>query len=137
MRALRTAVVAAAAALALAGCGASESSQVHAKVEQFFHAVSAHDAKTLCGQVLSSSLAGRFVGEGLSCERGVGIFFESVQSPTLSVGRITLDRNNASALVLTGAHCQRLALAQLFLVKTSNGWRINSESKEQPGHRTC
>jgi hypothetical protein len=125
------------AAGGVSGCGTSDADQVHAKVEQFVQAVRARDAKAVCQQVLAPSLANRFGSEGLTCERGMQIFFKSVQSPTLSVGRITISRRSASALVLTGAHCQRLALAQLYLVKTSAGWRISSESQEAPGKPTC
>jgi hypothetical protein len=137
MRALSATVVALLAAAGLSGCGSSDSDQVHAKVEQFVHAVGAHDAKTVCQQVLAPSLADRFASEGLTCERGMQIFFKSVQRPTLSVGRVTIGRGTASATVLAGAHCQRLALTQLYLVKTSAGWRISSESSEAPGKPTC
>jgi hypothetical protein len=137
MRALMATVAALLAVGALSGCGASDSDQVHAKVEQFVQAVGAHDAKTVCQQVLAPRLAERFESEGLTCERGMQIFFRSVQSPTLSVGRVTIGRGTASALVLAGAHCERLALAELNLVKTSAGWRIASESPETPGKRTC
>jgi type IV pilus biogenesis protein CpaD/CtpE len=136
MRAL-VGVAAAALALGLAGCGSSDSDQVHAKVAQFEHAVATRDAKTVCDQVLAPSLVARFTQEGLSCERGVQIFLASVRDPTLSVGRITVNRNQASALVLAGARCQKLALAELFLVKTSGGWRIASESKEQSSRQSC
>ena len=125
------------AAGAVTGCGASDADQVHSKVEQFVQAVGAHDAKTVCQQVLAPSLANRFASEGLSCERGMQIFFKSVQSPTLSIGRVTISGGTASAVVLTGARCQRFALAQLYLVKTSGGWRIASESEEAPGKPTC
>ncbi len=130
-------VLAAALALGLAGCGSSDSDQVHAKVQEFEHAVSAHDAKTVCQDVLAPSLVARFTQEGLSCERGIQIFLASVRDPTLSVGRIAVNRNGASALVLTGARCQKLTLANLFLVKTSGGWRIASESREQSSKRSC
>ena len=130
-------VLAATLALGLAGCGSSDSSQVHAKVDQFVHAVAAHDAKTVCGDVLAPSLAARFTQEGLSCERGIRIFLNSVRDPTLSVGRINVNRNTASALVLAGAHCQKLTVADLFLVKTSGGWRIASESKAPSSPRSC
>jgi hypothetical protein len=137
MRALFATFAALLAVGALSGCGASDADQVHAKVEQFVHAVGAHDAKTVCQQVLAPSLADRFAGEGLTCERGMQIFFRSVQRPTLSVGRITVGRGTASALVLAGAHCQRLALAQLNLIETSSGWRISSESAGAPTKSTC
>ena len=131
-------VLAAALAIALAGCGSSDSDKVHAKVEEFVHAVSTHDAKAVCENVLAPSLVARFTQEGLSCERGIQIFLASVRDPTLSVGRISVNGSNgASAVVLTGAHCQRLTLASLYLVKTSAGWRIASESSEPPGRPRC
>lgn len=136
MRALGV-LLAATLALGLAGCGSSDSDQVHAKVEQFVHAVSSHDAKALCTNVLAPSLVARFTQEGLTCERGIQIFLKSVRDPTLSVGRISVSRNSASALVLTGARCQRLTLANLFLVKTSGGWRIASESRAPSSRPSC
>jgi hypothetical protein len=136
MRALGV-LLAATLALGLAGCGSSDSDQVHAKVEQFVHAVSSHDAKALCANVLAPSLVARFTQEGLTCERGIQIFLKSVRDPTLSVGRIAVSRNSASALVLTGARCQRLTLANLFLVKTSGGWRIASESRAPSSRPSC
>jgi hypothetical protein len=124
-------------AAALSGCGASEADQVRAKVEQFVHAVGAHDARTVCQQVLAPSLADRFSSEGLTCERGIGIFFKSVQDPTLSVGKVTVDGDTASVPVLAGARCQRLTVARLHLVKTSVGWRISSEGEEPASRPTC
>jgi hypothetical protein len=132
------ALLAATLALGLAGCGSSASDQVHAKVEEFVHAVSAHDAKTVCDDVLAPSLVSRFKQEGLTCEHGIQIFLTSVHDPTLSVGRIAVNSSNgASAVVLTGARCQRLALASLYLVKTSAGWRIASESSGPSSRPRC
>ena len=136
MRALGV-VLAAVLALGLAGCGSSDSAQVHAKVDQFVHAVATHDAKTVCGEVLAPSLVTRLTQEGLSCQRGIQIFLASVRDPTLSVGRVTIARNAASALVLAGARCQRLAVASLYLVKTSGGWRIASESRGPTSRPSC
>lgn len=130
-------VLAMALAFGLAGCGSSDSDQVHAKVDEFVHAVSTHDAKAVCNDVLAPSLVARFTQEGLTCERGIQIFLASVHNPTLSVGRISVNRRSASALVLTGARCQKQTLAQLFLVKTSGGWRISSESKGRSSRRSC
>lgn len=131
------AVLVATLAVGLAGCGSSDTDQVHAKVRQFEHAVATRDAKTVCSEVLAPSLVARFNQEGLSCERGIRIFLNSVHDPTLSVGRIAVNGSGASAVVLAGAHCQRLTLASLYLVKTSAGWRIASESTEPPGRPRC
>ena len=130
-------LLAATLAVGLAGCGSSESDQVHAKVEEFVHAVSARDAKAVCDKVLAPSLVAHFLQEGLTCERGIQIFLNSVRDPTLAVGRITVHRNAAMALVLTGARCQRPALANLNLVKTSDGWRIASESQGPSSRPSC
>lgn len=100
-------------------------------------AVSARDATTVCQDVLAPSLVGRFRQEGLTCERGIQIFLASVHEPTLSIGRISISHNTASALVLTGARCQRLTLASLYLIKTSAGWRIASESRGSSSRPSC
>jgi hypothetical protein len=131
-------VLAAAIAFGLAGCGSSASEQVHAKVEEFVHAVANHDAKAVCNNVLAPSLVARFSQEGLTCERGIQIFLKSVHDPTLSVGRITVNSSNgASAVVMAGARCQRLTLASLYLINTSAGWRIASESSAPAGRPSC
>ncbi|MBV9353988.1 MAG: hypothetical protein JO023_00535 [Chloroflexi bacterium] len=137
MRALLATVLALLSAVVVSGCGSTDSHQVGAKVQQFVHAVAARDATTICKQVLAPSLSNRFAVQGLSCEQGMKIFLASVQDPTLSIGRITVKRNQAEALVLAGAHCQRVALAQLHLVKISAGWRIDSEGKVPAGKPTC
>jgi hypothetical protein len=130
-------LLAATLALALAGCGSSTSDEVHAKVEEFVHAVSAHDAKAVCENVLAPSLVARFSQEGLTCERGIQIFLNSVRDPSLAVGRISVHRNAATALVLTGARCQQLTVANLYLIKTSSGWRITSESSGPSSRPRC
>jgi ketosteroid isomerase-like protein len=130
-------LLAATLALALAGCGSSTSDEVHAKVEEFVHAVSAHDAKAVCENVLAPSLVARFSQEGLTCERGIQIFLASVRDPSLAVGRISVHRNAATALVLTGARCQQLTVANLYLIKTSSGWRIASESSGPSSRPRC
>jgi hypothetical protein len=136
MRALGV-LLAATLTLGLAGCGSSASDQVHAKVEEFVQAVSAQDAKAVCEKVLAPSLVARFSQEGLTCERGIQIFLRSVRDPRLGVGRITVSRNSATALVVTGARCQRLTLANLYLVKTPGGWRIASESQGPSSRPSC
>lgn len=137
MRAVFAVVLALLTALAVSACGSGDSNQVRAKVQQFEHAVASRDATTVCEQVLAPSLTNRFAVQGLSCEEGMKIFLASVRDPTLSIGRLTVNRNQASAQVLTGAHCQRLVLAQLHLVKTSAGWRIDSEGTVPAGKPTC
>lgn len=128
MRALRTAAALAAAALALPGCGTSDRQQIQAKVDQFVHAIAAHDYHTICTQVLGPQLLARLAAGGISCEQAMGIALGQVRAPILSVGRITVTGSTAQAITLSGAAGQRGAFETLNLVKTSNGWRISSLS---------
>ena len=123
---LSRAILVLAIAGGLAGCGASQQAEVQAKVEQFAHATAAKDDATLCQQVLAPSLVQRLAGAGLTCRQAMRVFLASVQNPTLSVGRITVKGNRATAAVLAGASGQRAALASLGLVQTSHGWRVVS-----------
>jgi hypothetical protein len=111
---------------ALAGCGTSVHDQVQAKVQQFVTATAAKDAKTICDQVLAPTLLERLAAGGITCQQAMQIFFSSVQSPTLSIGRIDISGQKASAITLTSAHGQQGSLDAIELVNTSHGWRISS-----------
>jgi hypothetical protein len=115
----------AAAACALAGCGASESAEVQAKVQQFAKAVENHDATTLCTQVFAQALLDHFTAVGLPCERAMRIFLGSVHNPALAVGKVVIEGNRAEAITLSTAHHQIGALNAVELVNTSNGWRVS------------
>ena len=115
-----------AAGLVLAGCGASERSQVQSKVEQFARAAAGHDYKTICDQVLAPGLLARLAAGGIPCEQAMQIGLRRVQSPTINIGRVTISGENASVITLSGARGQLSSLQSIQLVKTSNGWRINS-----------
>jgi hypothetical protein len=101
---------------ALAGCGASASQQVQAKLQQFAHAVAGHDALVLCGQVLAPALVQRFTNAGLDCEQAMRTYFASVTDPTLSISKVSVHGSTASADVAESVQ----------LVDTRNGWRLAS-----------
>ncbi len=113
-----------AACCLIAGCGSSSRDQVRSKVKEFASAVAHKDAKKICTDVFTTSLVKRFNGVGLSCERGMEIFFYALHSPTLAVGKVTVRGSRASAMTLSGASGQRASVDELKLVKTGNGWRI-------------
>jgi ketosteroid isomerase-like protein len=115
------------AACALAGCGQSTSQQVQAKVQQFATAVKAHDASTLCDQVLAPALLARFTDIGLPCTKAMKTFFSSVHDPSLAVGRVAVQDGGreAEAITLSTAKGQVGALTAIELVKTSGGWRVS------------
>ena len=113
-------------AYALAGCGSSPADPVDAKVRQFAHAVAARDAATLCDQVLAPSLVTRLTDAGISCAQAMKTFVQSVQDPTISVGKVTVSGRSASAVVTTAAKGQPASKGTLELTRTQSGWRLVS-----------
>lgn len=112
--------------LTLAGCGASQSSLVRAKVQQFAKATATKDYRTICNQVLSPSLLAHLNSTGISCEQALAVGLGSVRKPTLNIGRVTVTGSRASVIALTGAAGQPAALSKIQLIKTRAGWRIDS-----------
>ncbi len=106
LSAVRGAAAISVAAVLLAGCGTSDRQQVHGKVEQFAVAVAHKDAKTICNQVFAPSLVEHFTSAGLTCVRGMGIFFSGLQNPSLALGPITVHGSRASVVTLSGASGQ-------------------------------
>jgi hypothetical protein len=128
MRAFQTGAALATVAIVVGGCGKSDRDQIQAKVQQFVHAIAAHDYHTICTQVLGAQLLARLAAGGIGCEQAMGISLGRVRAPILSIGRITVSGSTAQAITLSGAANQRGAFETLNLVKTSNGWRISSLS---------
>ncbi len=114
------------AACALAGCGAGAGQQVQAKLQQFAHAVAAHDAGALCREVLAPGLVQRFTDAGLNCEQAMQTYFQSVTDPTLSISKVTIHGSSAAADVLAGARGQPSVVEAVQLVQTRSGWRLSS-----------
>jgi hypothetical protein len=120
-------------AVTLAGCGASDADQVKGTLDQFVHAVAARNAGPICNRVLAPELVARLHGVGLSCEYAIDHFFFScrLRHPTLTVGRVAVSGNTAKALVYAGANGQSGGIFAIGLVKTSQGWRVATESAEK------
>jgi hypothetical protein len=113
-------------ACALSACGANGRAAVEAKLQQFVSATAAGDYRTLCQDVLAQSLIARLASTGHICQQSMQIFLQSVQDPTLSVGKVTVRGHDATALTLTTARGQRSTVASVELVETSNGWRLSA-----------
>jgi hypothetical protein len=114
------------AAYALAGCGASPSDQVQAKLQQFAHAVATRDTGTLCSQVLAPNLVGHLNAAGLSCKQAMLTFVNSVSDPSLSVSKVHVKGSSASAVVLARAKGQQASVESVQLTNTKAGWRLTS-----------
>lgn len=127
------ATAALALALALGGCGSSDADQVQATLHQFAHAVATRDAKPICDRVLAPKLVAKLEGVGLTCEYAIDHFFFTckLQHPSITVGRVAINGNTAKALVYAGAKGESGGIFAIGLVKTSQGWRVATESAER------
>ena|SRR5438105_12102579 len=130
---MRALLVALASAVILAGCGASDTDQVQTTLNQFAQAVATRNAKPICDRVLAPQLVARLEGVGLSCEYAIDHFFFrcKLRHPTLTVGKVAISGNNATALVYAGANGQSGGIFEIGLAKTSKGWRVARESAER------
>ena len=114
------------AALTAGGCGASAPEQVAAKVRQFADAAKRRDYHTICDQVLAPALVSRLTGNGIACEQAMEVALGSVQEPTISVGKVTVNGDKATAITLSMARNQPSELDAIKLVQTDSGWRISA-----------
>jgi hypothetical protein len=110
----------------LAGCGASDTSQVRAKVKQFATAAHGHDYRIICTSVLAPALLADIAAGGISCQKAMGLALGSVRGARLVIGTITVEGARASVLTLTQAKGEKTSLATLELTRTPTGWRILS-----------
>ncbi len=114
------------AAYALVGCGTSQSQQVQAKLQQFAHAVADRDTAALCDDVLAPALIAKLSSIGASCRPAMKTFVDSVSNPTLSVSRVTIHDDTASAVVRAGATGQATVSEPITLTRTTHGWRVST-----------
>lgn len=117
----------------LAGCGGNAKSEVQSKVDQFLSAITAHNYRMLCTQVLAPSLLERLKGGGIQCEEAMRISLQNVHDPILSIGRITVSGSRAQAITLSGAQGQTGAFESIQLIDTSSGWRISALAEPHTG----
>jgi ketosteroid isomerase-like protein len=114
------------AALALAACGASAQQQVKAKIQQFAGAAGRRDYRTMCGQVLAPALVVHLSANRIDCVQAMRIAFGQVSDPTISVGKVTVKGQTATAIALSMARGQQSSIDTIRLVQTDSGWRISA-----------
>jgi hypothetical protein len=120
-----------AAAALLAGCGDSgptAQEQVRATLDEFGRATTAKDYQALCDKVFAPKLVEKLTQVGLPCEIAMQRSFENVENPRLTIGRISVakDEKSATAEVRTSASGQTPSQDTVELVPVKDGWRVSS-----------
>jgi hypothetical protein len=124
----RPLVALAVAAAGLAGCGGgpSDEEKVRTAVQAFSEATAARDYQRMCDELLAPKLVEKIKQVGLPCEvalrRGLG----DVRNPKLTIGRVTVTGDSATADVRTSAAGQQPSRDTLKLTKVGDDWRIAS-----------
>jgi hypothetical protein len=118
------------AAALLAGCGSGPSAQeqVRETLDEFGRATSAKDYQALCDRVFAPELVDKLTQVGLPCEIAMQRSFEDVQNPRLTIGKITVakDEKSATAEVRSSASGQPPSQDTVELVPVDDGWRVSS-----------
>jgi hypothetical protein len=113
----------------LAGCGdtgPTPEQQVRTTVSDFGRATAAKDYKTLCDRILAPKLIEDVTSIGLSCEAALKRGLGNVKDPRLTIGRVVIDGDNASAEIRSSASGEEPSKDTLKLVKVNGTWKISS-----------
>ncbi len=117
------------ALLILAGCGDSgptPEEQVRSTVAEFGRATAAKDYTALCDHILAPALIEEVESIGLPCERALRQGLGEVEDPQLTIGRIDIRDDNATAEVRTSAAGEEPSKDTLQLVNLDGVWKISS-----------
>jgi hypothetical protein len=125
VRYLATAV----ALLLVVGCGdqgPTPEEQVRSTVTEFGRATAAKDYQALCDRLLAPSLVEEVESIGLPCEVAMRQGLERVREPRLTIGRVEVRDERASAEVRTSAAGEAPSRDTLELVNVDGAWKISS-----------
>jgi predicted small lipoprotein YifL len=122
-------ILAAIALLLVAGCGEqgpTPEEQVRAKVAEFGRATADKDYQALCDRILAPTLIEELKEIGLPCEVALRQGLGEVRDPRLTIGRVEVQGESASAQVRTSATGQEPSEDTLRLVNENGTWKISS-----------
>jgi len=117
------------ALLVLAGCGdqgPTPEEQVRSTVTEFGRATAAKDYQALCDRLLAPSLIEEVEAIGLPCEVAMRQGLEDVREPRLTIGRVEVREDRASAEVRSSAAGEEPSRDTLELVNVDGTWKISS-----------
>jgi hypothetical protein len=115
--------------LVLAGCGdagPTPEEQVRTTVGDFGRATAAKDYGTLCDRILAPQLIDKVTQVGLPCESALRAGLGQVKDPHLTIGRVSVDGDQASAEIRTSAAGEEPSADTLKLVNVNGTWKISS-----------
>jgi Putative lumazine-binding len=115
--------------LILVGCGEGgppPEEQVRSTVTEFGRATAAKDYQTLCDRLLAPSLVEEVESIGLPCEVALRQGLGEVREPRLTIGRIEVQEDKASAEIRTSAAGEEPSKDTLELVNLDGTWKISS-----------
>ena len=117
------------ALLLLVGCGEqgpTPEEQVRATVTEFGRATAAKDYQALCDRILAPKLVEEVESIGLPCEVALRQGLGRVEEPRLTIGRIDVREDEASAEIRTSAAGEEPSRDTLQLVNLDGTWKISS-----------
>ncbi len=124
------------AAAVAAGCGEgapSDEEAVRAKLTEFADATGAGRHDRLCDEVLAPRLVEEVERQtGRACAAALGEALGEVRDPQLTIGKVRVDGDRASAEVRTVAAGQPPSRDIVELVREREGWRVSSLSGPSP-----
>ena len=117
------------ALLVLAGCGdqgPTPEEQVRSTVTEFGRATAAKDYQALCDRLLAPSLVEEVEAVGLPCAVAMRQGLEDVREPRLTIGRVEVREDRATAEIRTSAAGEEPSRDTLELVNVDGTWKISS-----------
>lgn len=120
----------AALGVGLAGCGGGSApppeEQVRATLADYGRAVAAKDYTAMCTRLLAPDLVERVNSIGLPCEAALRKGLGNVREPRLTVGRVEVDGDRATAQVSTSALGEEPSRDTIELQRVKGAWRVSS-----------
>ena len=113
------------------GAGADEQA-VRSTLAAYTQASAAKDYATICRRYLAPRLLDQLSSIRLPCRSALARALRTVQAPTLTVSKVTVNGTTALADVHSGAANQAPLDGTIELVKVSGEWRIESLASPAP-----
>ena len=123
------------AATALTGChdeAPPEEARVREVLKTFSTSVEKRDYQVLCDEVFAPKLLQGLQQIGLPCEVAMRNSLGSVKSPKLTVGKVTIKKNEADAEIKTSARGQAPSNDTIRLTRISGTWKVSALGTPDP-----